>query len=166
VQHLLLGSAKHGGWGLVCFCYSYLVTKSCRLCSPMDCSPPGSSVHGISQARLLEWDAISFAMGSSDPHLLHWQVGSLPLSHQGSPPGTRLVLETPRLPNKFQQSIFKDKVREGRPRVCDQLVHNSLIGWWWGGHVVSQGVTLLTLRLCSCSSGSSFLPLHGGFNIY
>ena len=32
------------------------------LCDPMDCSPPGSSVHGISQARTLEWIAISFSM--------------------------------------------------------------------------------------------------------
>ena len=54
----------------------------------MDCSPPGSSVHGISQARILERVAISFSRGSSrprDPSLLHWQVCSLPLSHQGSP---------------------------------------------------------------------------------
>ena len=34
-------------------------------CNPMDWSPPGSSVHGISQARILEWDAISFSRGSS-----------------------------------------------------------------------------------------------------
>jgi len=33
----------------------------------MDCSPPGSSVHGISQARILEWIAISFSRGSSRP---------------------------------------------------------------------------------------------------
>ena len=31
------------------------------LCDPMDCSPLGSSVHGISQARILEWVAISFS---------------------------------------------------------------------------------------------------------
>ena len=31
------------------------------LCNPMDCSPPGSSVHGILQARILEWVAISFS---------------------------------------------------------------------------------------------------------
>ena len=36
-------------------------------CEPMDCSPPGSSVHGISQARMLEWIAISFSMGPSPP---------------------------------------------------------------------------------------------------
>ena len=33
-------------------------------CSPMDCSPPGSSVHGIPQARILEWVAILFSRGS------------------------------------------------------------------------------------------------------
>ena len=37
------------------------------LCNPMDCSPPSSSVHGIFQARILEWVAISFSRGSSWP---------------------------------------------------------------------------------------------------
>ena len=37
------------------------------LCDPMGCSPPGSSVHGILQARILEWVAISFSRGSSQP---------------------------------------------------------------------------------------------------
>ena len=36
-------------------------------CDPMDCSPSGFSVHGISQARILEWVAISFSRGSSQP---------------------------------------------------------------------------------------------------
>ena len=45
-----------------------LVAKSClTLCHPMDCSPPGYSIHGISQARILEWVAISFSKGSSWP---------------------------------------------------------------------------------------------------
>ena len=35
--------------------------------TPVDCSPPGSSVHGILQARILEWVAISFSRGSSQP---------------------------------------------------------------------------------------------------
>ena len=44
------------------------VAQSCpTLCNPVDCSPPGSSVHGILQARILEWVAISFSRGSSDP---------------------------------------------------------------------------------------------------
>ena len=43
-----------------------LVAQSCpTLCDPMDCSPPGSSVHGILQARILEWVAIPFSRGSS-----------------------------------------------------------------------------------------------------
>ena len=37
------------------------------LCDPMDCSPPGSSIHGILQARILEWVAIPFSRGSSRP---------------------------------------------------------------------------------------------------
>jgi len=37
------------------------------LCDPMDCSPPDSSIHGISQARILEWVAISFSRGYSQP---------------------------------------------------------------------------------------------------
>ena len=44
------------------------VAQSCPiLCDPMDCSMPGSSVHGIFQARILEWVAISSSMGSSSP---------------------------------------------------------------------------------------------------
>ena len=36
------------------------------LCDPMDCSPPGSSVHGIIQARMLQWVAISYSMGNAE----------------------------------------------------------------------------------------------------
>ena len=44
------------------------VAQSCpTLCYPMDCSLPGSSVHGIFQARVLEWVAIAFSRGSSSP---------------------------------------------------------------------------------------------------
>ena len=39
------------------------------LCDPMDCSLPGSSVHGIFQATVLEWIAISFSRGSSQPRV-------------------------------------------------------------------------------------------------
>ena len=44
------------------------VAQSCPiLCDPMDCSPLGSSVHGILQTRILEWVAILFSRGSSQP---------------------------------------------------------------------------------------------------
>ena len=47
-------------------CVCVLFTQSCpTLCNPMDCSLPGFSVHGILQARLLEWIAIPFSRGFS-----------------------------------------------------------------------------------------------------
>ena len=50
-----------------------LVTQLCpTLCDPMDCSPPCSSVHGILQARMLEWVAIRFSRGSSQPRDGTW----------------------------------------------------------------------------------------------
>ena len=67
-----------------------MCNQSClTLCHPIDCSPPGSSVHRIPQARMLEWVAMSSSRGSfltqgSNLQLLHWQVSSLPLSHLGS----------------------------------------------------------------------------------
>ena len=43
------------------------LVSSVWLCNPIDCSLPGSSVHGILQARILEWVSISFSRGSSQP---------------------------------------------------------------------------------------------------
>ena len=49
------------------------VAQSCpTLSDPTDCSPPGSSVHGIFQAIVLEWIAISFSRGSSQPRDRNW----------------------------------------------------------------------------------------------
>ena len=49
-------------------CCCCLAAQSClTLCDPMDCNPPGSSVYGILQARILEWVAIPFSRGSSWP---------------------------------------------------------------------------------------------------
>ena len=71
-------------------------------CDPRDCSPRGSSVHGIFQTRILEW---------------------------------------------VQQSFLKSQVRGVGHRVCDQLLHNSLIGWRWGHRAVLPGFTLSVLGL-------------------
>ena len=48
------------------FSHVQLVSNS-QSCDPMDCSPPGSSVHGISQTRILQWVAIPFSRESSQP---------------------------------------------------------------------------------------------------
>ena len=71
------------------FCMFMHVQSCPTLCNPMACSLPGSSVHGISQAKILEWVAISYSRGSSQHSIEHeslvLQVDSLLLSHQGSP---------------------------------------------------------------------------------
>ena len=63
----------------------------------MDCNLPGSSIHGILQARILAWVAISFSRGSSPPRdradvplSPALQMGSFPLSHLGSPAASSL----------------------------------------------------------------------------
>ena len=63
------GYFKSSQWFLTCKGkVKVLVAQSCpTLCDPMDCSLPGSSVHGILQARIREWVAISSSGGSSCP---------------------------------------------------------------------------------------------------
>ena len=54
-----------------------IVAQACpTLCDPMDCSLPGSSVHGILQARVLEWVAISYSRDLLDPGIEPTSAGS------------------------------------------------------------------------------------------
>ena len=72
---------------LSCFSHSQLFV------TPMDCSPPGSSVHGIFQARILEWIVMPSSRGSSQPRnrtsvsyvSCIGQAASLPLASPGKP---------------------------------------------------------------------------------
>ena len=70
-------------------CFYSVISHLQFCCSLRDSSPPGSSLHGISQERILEWIAISFLKDLPNPVmkpcLQHWQVDSLPVSHQGNP---------------------------------------------------------------------------------
>ena len=52
-----------------CCCCCLVAELFLTLCDPMDCCSPGFSVHEISQARILEWIAISFSKGSSDSRI-------------------------------------------------------------------------------------------------
>ena len=82
----------------VCVCWGWGVVKSLQscptLCDPMDCSPPGSSVHGDSPGKSTGVECHALLQGifptrGLNPHLLclpHWQVGSLPLMPPGKPP--------------------------------------------------------------------------------
>ena len=63
----------------VCVCS---VIQPCPiLCDPMDCSPPGSSVHGILQARILEWVAIFFFSGIFQTAQYTWNFLRIDLKH-------------------------------------------------------------------------------------
>ena len=64
-REFVVGSPRRRGSAVLVL---VLVAQSClTLCDPIDCSPPGSSVHGILQARILERIAIPFSRGSSQP---------------------------------------------------------------------------------------------------
>ena len=91
---LLLSSLSSSSLGDLiphcCFVFVQLLQLCRTLGDPMDCSPPGSSVHEISQAGVLGWVAISSSRRSFPPRdrtclscVLHWQVGSLSLAPAG-----------------------------------------------------------------------------------
>ena len=73
----------------LCLCPKSLQSRL-TFCDSMDCSQPGPSVHGILQARILEWVACPPLEDFPDPEIkpnllypLHWQAGSLPLALPG-----------------------------------------------------------------------------------
>ena len=94
------------------------VSRSCpALRNPVDCGPPGSSVHGVSQSRILEWVAISFSRRLPDPGIepgsSAWQADSLP----SKPPGKPL-----RIWSQFQKSSRK-KGERGRVKHNVKVSH-------------------------------------------
>ena len=81
-----------------------LVTQSCpTLCDPMDCSPLGSSVYGILQARILEWVAIPFSTDLPDPGNKLWSPGL----QADSSPGDSSPTPIKQCPN--QQKLQNEK---------------------------------------------------------
>ena len=97
------------------------------LCNPTDCSPPGSSFHGILQARMLEWVVISYSRGSSD---------------QGSEPGSLalaarfFISEPPRMPQFSPYLLTKElyiyifsvqfsSVAQSCLTLCDPMNHST-----------------------------------------
>ena len=82
VSDLLFFLCRYKSWDLgpiviqydiVLTCSVYLIAKACpTLLWPLDCSPPGSSAHGIFRARILQWVAISSSRGFSQPRDWTW----------------------------------------------------------------------------------------------
>ena len=88
-QYAKYNEIQHYMIYIACYYCCLFAKLSLTLCDPMDCNPPGSSLHGISQARM-EWVALSSARGSSwskiQTHIMYLalQVDFLPLSHLGT----------------------------------------------------------------------------------
>ena len=77
-------------WKILCMSVCWVASVMSDSFNPMDYSPPGTSLHGISQARILEWVEISFSRGSFPPwdrncvsYFLNWRLVSLPLASPG-----------------------------------------------------------------------------------
>ena len=104
ISFICLFILKDSWFIVLCFGYTakwfgYIYTYVCKslqscptLCNLVNCSPPAPSVHGILQARILEWVAMPFSRdlpnSGSEPmslSLLHWQECSLPLAPPGKP---------------------------------------------------------------------------------
>ena len=86
----MVQSLKTGGWGNTVNEAECVSGMSLPTCNPMDCSPPGSSVHGISPGKNTGVGCYSLLQGifhtqGLNPCRLHWQEDSLRLGHQGSP---------------------------------------------------------------------------------
>ena len=135
-------------------------------CDPMDCSSPSSSVHGIFQARILEWVAIYSSRGSSQTRdrtpvscfSLHWQANSLLLSHLGSPvyPKARgNILQTPCVLLMFLRARKKLlNFLISHYFTLSSLVNKCLVFWW---SLILGSVCVVTVwedvfSHCFCSS--------------
>ena len=134
----------------VCVCVSPLVTRSCQtLCDPMDCNLPGSSVHGIFQARTLEWVAVPSSRGSSQPRDLTFVCC---ISFIG-----RCILTT--VPPEMDLAGITDAL-SGFQGHFSNLIISSL----------NCGCRLPSLSPLSTSAALSspllFLSLHGQYHLY
>ena len=106
-----------------------MCVQSClTLCDPMNCSPPGSSVHGILQARILEWVPCPSAGDVPDPGIEltspvspALQVGSLPLSHWGSLKASNTC--------NFRWAIRIRSLGWEDPLEKEMAIHSSTLAW-------------------------------------
>ena len=122
-------------------------------CDPLDCSPPGSSVHGILQARILEWVAMPSSRGSSSPR------DQIHFSRSPSLAGSFFTIAPP----QHQLLLFSEKQKEPcftKKRKCFWLAEN-----WIPGPASGEQSPLFRLAACTGPRGSevplllSLLPL-------
>ena len=145
---------------LMAFAVVQLLSHAWLFCDPMDCGPPDSSVLGISQARILEWVAISFSQPRDlpdpgiNPHLLHWQADSLLLSHQGN-----IVIKFSSVAQSCLTLCYcMDWSMPGLPvhHQTPRVYSNSCPLSWWCHPAISSSVIPLSFCLQSFPASGSF----------
>ena len=131
--------------------------QSCpTLCDPIDYSPPGSSIHWILQARILEWFAMPSSRGSSRPRdwtcvsyvYLHWQAGSIPLAPPGKPlfPALFSIVFSV---TKSYSSLLLHELQHGRFPVLQYLTELAQTHIYWVGDAIQPSHSLSPLLLLS-----------------
>ena len=119
-------------WALAPPCCAVLVAPAAPpLCDPLDCSPPGSSVHGILQARILEWVATpssraSFWPQGSNQGLAHCRWILYQLSYQGRP---QTLLANRRCMRKSGWDHLGSPDQQNHPAVPECVSSNTQ--WWF-----------------------------------
>ena len=120
----------------VCVCW---VTQSClTLCNLVNCSPPGSSVHGISQPIVLEWVAIFSSRVSSPP--MHWThifcccyIGRWILYDWATweaQPASQYIMTL-----EIMYLLWARDLKSGRP-VFESCIWSLIPGWSWGDTLI------------------------------
>ena len=112
-----------GKWWWWWFRCSVVAQSWPTLCDPMDCSPPGSSIHGILSARVLEWVAIPFSRGSSQPR----DQTCVSFVSFLAPPPRRCHQKPWKKLRPDQASFFKPQ----KSKICFLLIIKVLCNHYW-----------------------------------
>ena len=149
-----------------------LVAQSClTLCNPTDCSPHSSSVHGILQARILEWIAIAFSNPGIAPRSPVLQGDSLPFELQGRP---HYLLEFAQMHFHWADDAIQPShpLSTSFPPALNLSQHQGLFEWVDSLHQVDKGLKTLKSLLqhhgskalifwCSaCFNGPTLTSVH------
>ena len=140
-------------WVCVCVCvcmhaHTLLFKESCpTLCDPMDCSTSGSSLHGASQAKILEWIAMSSSRGSS------WPSGQTCISCIGSGNLNLHLLQD------LMQAVTSTFLENYKKRLCGQGQKKNQTGqkMFWRGKIMSTTIIVFPdYSEMTCAKSTSF----------
>ena len=149
----ILGSSW-GSWTSWSFCSSTLstthpseVTQLCpTLCDPVDCSLPGSSIHGIFQARMLEWVAIAFSRRSSRPR--DWNRVSRILGRRFTIWATREVPKIKGITTKTSNKLFWElstlRSQKSHWVSLEKALNFLELTWHWYDFSMNQSLSVIT----------------------